>query len=127
MCILFCHLLSLPHLPLLLVPNLESGGALEIAKERKLKSHQDDCYANGISFIPLAAETLGGWDLDAVFHLQDIVCLSFFISGKKNLERVRLGGGLFVEEEIVWLDEKKLKECLDSDGVLHFKDSNIKS
>ena len=31
------------------------------------------CRANGVSFVPLVLETLGGWDTDAIDHLRGIV------------------------------------------------------
>ena len=37
------------------------GHALKVAYERKIKAAAKDCHRQGIVFIRLAAETLGGW------------------------------------------------------------------
>ena len=49
-----------------------SGAALEAMKSHKFSKHHRPCQANGVVFIPLVVETLGGWDSDAVFHLRAI-------------------------------------------------------
>ena len=41
-------------------------------KSNKLNKHSRPCHLNGVSFIPLVVETLGGWDTDAIFHLRAI-------------------------------------------------------
>ena len=41
------------------------GHALRIAEERKFAAHGAACQAAGISFIPLAVETLGGLSVTA--------------------------------------------------------------
>ena len=48
------------------------GAALASMKSHKLNKHFRACEANGIVFIPLVVETLGGWDSDAIFHLRAI-------------------------------------------------------
>ena len=37
------------------------GSALDVAYNRKLKSAEELCRRQGLAFIPLAAESLGGW------------------------------------------------------------------
>ena len=37
------------------------GYAITVAEERKLRAHESECHQNGITFVPLAAESLGGW------------------------------------------------------------------
>ena len=37
------------------------GYALSICEERKMATHAASCRAVGVSFIPLAVESLGGW------------------------------------------------------------------
>ena len=51
---------------------VESGFALKVAEARKLGSHNADCRAIGVSFIPIVAETLGGWSTDSVVHIARI-------------------------------------------------------
>ena len=48
------------------------GHALTAAEERKLVAHLGDCRAWGIQFIPLVAETLGGWSSDAIDTISSI-------------------------------------------------------
>ena len=50
----------------------EPGFALKVAEARKLGSHNADCRAIGVSFIPIVAETLGGWSADSVVHIARI-------------------------------------------------------
>ena len=53
-----------------------AGAALSIMKTHKLNKHHRPCQINGIAFVPLVVETLGGWDIDAVFHLRSIAKMS---------------------------------------------------
>ena len=48
------------------------GAALSMMKSHKLSKHSRPCQVNGVAFIPLVVETLGGWDNDAIFHLRAI-------------------------------------------------------
>ena len=41
-------------------------------KANKTNKHSRACQANGIAFVPLVVETLGGWETDALFHLRTI-------------------------------------------------------
>ena len=50
--------------------SIAAGAALESMKAAKMNKHSRPCQANGISFVPLVVETLGGWDGDALFHLR---------------------------------------------------------
>ena len=50
----------------------EPGFALKVAEGRKLGSHNAACRAIGVSFIPIVAETLGGWSADSVVHIARI-------------------------------------------------------
>ena len=38
-----------------------AGHALSFAYERKMTAAAEDCQQQGINFLPLAAESLGGW------------------------------------------------------------------
>ena len=42
------------------------GSALSIAEQRKRTVHLVDCQSVGVSFLPLAVESLGGWSHDAL-------------------------------------------------------------
>ena len=46
--------------------SVTQGHALSVADRRKRASHQSACQAAGLSFVPLAIETLGGWSEEAV-------------------------------------------------------------
>ena len=41
------------------------GHALSVADERKRAAHQNACQTVGITFVPLAVETFGGWSQEA--------------------------------------------------------------
>ena len=41
-------------------------------KVSKNNKHFHQCRRQGIVFVPLVVETLGGWDPEAVFHLKSI-------------------------------------------------------
>ena len=49
-----------------------TGSALEKMKVAKNNKHFHQCRRQGIVFVPLVVETLGGWDPEAVFHLKSI-------------------------------------------------------
>ena len=40
---------------------VEPGYVLIFAHKRKLRGAEEDCRRQGIAFVPLAVETLGGW------------------------------------------------------------------
>jgi len=50
----------------------DQGYAISVVEQRKLRAHDDDCHRNGISFIPLAAESLGGWSDLAMDTIREI-------------------------------------------------------
>ena len=50
-----------------------AGAAITAMKSSKMRKHFQPCRANGVSFVPLVVETLGGWDTDAIDHLRGIV------------------------------------------------------
>ena len=50
----------------------EVGAALKAAKQRKMNRYLERCTRAGIDFMPLAVETLGGWEADAVTYLRAI-------------------------------------------------------
>ena len=50
----------------------EAGGALEKAFKRKVEGAAQACQEQGISFLPVAVETLGGFHKVAVEQIQRI-------------------------------------------------------
>ena len=42
------------------------GSALSVAEQRKRSVHLADCQRVGVSFLPMAVESLGGWSRDAL-------------------------------------------------------------
>ena len=48
------------------------GAAISSMKSSKMNKHFRPCQVNGVHFIPLVVETLGGCDSDAMFHLRAI-------------------------------------------------------
>ena len=49
-----------------------AGHALTFAFERKMRGAFDECMQQGIKFIPIVAETLGGWDKMAVDEIKKL-------------------------------------------------------
>ena len=49
-----------------------AGHALTFAFERKMRGAFDECMQQGIKFIPIVAETLGGWDKVAVEEIKKL-------------------------------------------------------
>jgi hypothetical protein len=51
-----------------------TGAALHLMKSKKNSKHENSCHQQGIRFVPLVVETLGGWewDADALLHLREI-------------------------------------------------------
>ena len=48
------------------------GHALVVGEERKLALHSGACHSAGISFVPLVAESFGGWSHEAVETIKSI-------------------------------------------------------
>ena len=44
---------------------LEPGHALQFAHDRKVRGAAEDCQRQGISFLPLVVESMGGWHATA--------------------------------------------------------------
>ena len=55
---------------------LSPGAALVQAEERKYARHGNSCSEQGIMFIPLAVESLGGWSSVAISTLRRIAILT---------------------------------------------------
>ena len=60
----------------LMIAAVTPGAALSQAEERKYSRHGESCNAQGITFIPLAVETLGGWSATALKTLSRIAILA---------------------------------------------------
>ena len=52
-----------------------AAAAIEMRKSAKMRTHFNNCRAEGIAFQPLVVETFGGWDKDALKFLKDIARL----------------------------------------------------
>ncbi len=48
------------------------GHALSVGEDRKAAAHAEACRSVGVAFIPLVAETLGGWSNRASDTIKDI-------------------------------------------------------
>ena len=70
-----CNLLS----AILHCPFSCQGYALQVAEPRKIAAH-DLCWAEGISFTPLAVEVLGGWASQACSSMFSFSSLSISYS-----------------------------------------------
>ena len=82
--------------------------ALEVAVERKNRGAQEDCRRQGIKFIPLAMESLGGWHELAVKEIRKLAAALARQTGQEEKEArshlfqklsillVRGNGALFV-------------------------------
>jgi hypothetical protein len=51
---------------------VQAGAALQAAKSRNLAKSFEKCCSAGIVFLPLAIETLGGWNSDAITHIRKL-------------------------------------------------------
>jgi hypothetical protein len=49
-----------------------TGAALAIRAQEKRRVHHAHCRAQGIKFVPLVVESLGGWDADAVAIIREM-------------------------------------------------------
>ena len=50
----------------------EKGYALKVAEERKMAAPNAECRGAGVSFVPLAVESLGGWSHEAALQISRI-------------------------------------------------------
>ena len=60
-----------------------TGAAIEKMKKAKIGKHFQSCRRQGITFMPLVVETLGGWDSEASFHLAKIAEMTAHRSTKR--------------------------------------------
>jgi hypothetical protein len=68
---------------------ISQGSALHVAEDRKRSAHFGACRANGITFIPLAAETLGGWGKEAVEVISSVGHLQGLRHGTDPKEAIK--------------------------------------
>ena len=65
---------------------IEPGYAVNLAHDRKLRGAEEDCRRQGLTFLPLAVETLGGWHPVAETQIKKLgSCLSLH-SGQDQSE-----------------------------------------
>ena len=50
----------------------EPGYALYFAHQRKMRGAAEDCQQQGLAFVPLVAESLGGWHDSALAHIRKL-------------------------------------------------------
>jgi hypothetical protein len=70
----------------------EPGHALEHAKQRKMRGNYDECQRIGVEFVPLPAETFGGWHPDAEAQL---MCIARSMADSAVLEKGRPSTSFF--------------------------------
>ena len=63
------------------------GQAAAEAGHRKLVHHHSECQGNGITFSPIAVETLGCWDAKAVEQIDDIARFQSLRSSNPDARR----------------------------------------
>ena len=98
------------------------GHALRIAEERKFAAHVAACQAAGISFIPLAVETLGGLSVTAADTISSIGRLMgqrFGISPAESTRHLfqRLSISLWRGNATIWI-HRSPSLALSVDGVV---------
>ena len=65
------------------------GQTLEVAFREKCRDSLEACEREGISFIPLPVETLGGWHKKAVEQLRKLARAQARSTGKEEEESIR--------------------------------------
>ena len=65
------------------------GHTLKVAFNDKCRDYQEACEREGITFIPLPVETLGGWHKKAVEQLKKIARAQARNTGKEEEEAIR--------------------------------------
>ena len=64
------------------------GHAADVAYQRKMAGAADDCRAQGIVFLPLAAETFGGWHEVAVLQMKKLASALARHNGQEEGEAI---------------------------------------
>ena len=65
---------------------IEPGYALNLAHDRKLRGAQEDCRREGLTFLPLAVEALGGWHPVAETQIRKLGSCLALHSGQDEAE-----------------------------------------
>ena len=71
----------------------EPGYALGVAYGRKMRGAEEECLQQGIRFMPVAAETLGGWDRVAIREIKKLATAKARHLGNDEEEEVRKAFG----------------------------------
>ena len=84
------------------------GFALQVGEQRKMAVHNEACQAEGVSFIPVVAESLGGWSEEAIHNITRIGRLLGQRSGTSTNDTTRhlfqcLSVSLWRGNAILWL------------------------
>ena len=66
-----------------------AGHALTFAYERKMRGAYEECLQQGIKFVPIVAETLGGWDKVAVEEVKKLATAKARHAGGEEGEQIR--------------------------------------
>ena len=69
---------------------VEPGYALSFAHERKLRGAEEDCRRQGIAFVPLVVETLGGWHPIAEAQIKKLGSALALHTGQQEGETIPL-------------------------------------
>ena len=68
--------------------SIEPGYALNLAHDRKLRAAQEDCRRQGLTFVPLAVEALGGWHPLAETQVRKLGSCLALHSGQDDAETI---------------------------------------
>ena len=71
----------------------EPGHALGVAYGRKMRGAEEQCLRQGIRFMPVVAETLGGWDTAAIREIKKLAAAKARHLGNEEDEEVRKAFG----------------------------------
>ena len=71
----------------------EPGHALGVAFSRKMRGAGDECQEQGIKFMPVVAETLGGWDRVAIREIKKLATAKARHLGSEEEEEIRKAFG----------------------------------
>jgi hypothetical protein len=88
------------------------GFAADTAERRKAIAN--NCASQGIKFIPLAQETLGGWSTQAGMTLS---LLADRIADRKELQRATCNSGLF-RELCIATQRRIARDSIERSGML---------
>ena len=69
---------------------VEPGYALSFAHEQKLRGAEEDCRRQGIAFVPLVVETLGGWHPIAEAQIKKLGSALALHTGQQEGETIPL-------------------------------------